>query len=217
MDGSPSPSSLALPQPLSVQVLGLVRRLRRRASGRGPTKARRVEATPGVGRLPGFRPAGRDAPPPKYTDVAEQQLRVEWPDTVRLPAGRTSTSAAETGGMYTLGLDTIGGAKLLQLKFGAAGAFQPDQAVLHGGRRARFVRMSDGAAIIRHVGDDRPVAVALETLSVPSQEVDSAAPRASATRIPRQSWASPSRRWLGLRAGIGPLPRRPQRRPALRP
>jgi hypothetical protein len=34
--------------------------------------------------------------------------------------------------MYTLGLDTIAGAKLLQLKFGSFGAFQPDQAVIHG-------------------------------------------------------------------------------------
>jgi hypothetical protein len=54
--------------------------------------------------------------------------------------------------MYTLGMDTIAGSKLLQLKFGATGAFQPDQAVLHGDQRARFVRISDGAAIIRYWG-----------------------------------------------------------------
>ena len=71
--------------------------------------------------------------------------------------------------MYTLGLDTIAGAKLLQLKFGLAGAFQPDQAVMHGDRRARFIRVRDGAAIIRRSGDSEPVAVPLETLSHPPE------------------------------------------------
>ena len=69
--------------------------------------------------------------------------------------------------MYTLGMDTIAGAKLLQLKFGSAGLFQPERAVLHEGRRARFIRISDGAAIIRHWGDGKPVAVPPETLSLP--------------------------------------------------
>lgn len=70
--------------------------------------------------------------------------------------------------MYTLGLDTIAGAKLLQLKFGSAGAFQPDHAVLHENRRARFICISYGYAIIRHWGDSQAVAVPPETLSLPS-------------------------------------------------
>jgi hypothetical protein len=70
--------------------------------------------------------------------------------------------------MYSLGLDTIAGAKLLQLKFGPAGLFQPDQAVLHDNRRARFIRISDGDAIIRHWGDSKPVAVPPESLSIPA-------------------------------------------------
>jgi hypothetical protein len=52
--------------------------------------------------------------------------------------------------MYTLGLDTIAGAKLLQVKFGRAGVFQPNQAVMHGNRRARFIRITNGVALIRH-------------------------------------------------------------------
>jgi len=104
----------------------------------------------------------------------------------------------------TLGLDTIAGAKLLQLKFGSAGAFQPDQAVLHGDRRARFIRMSDGAAIIRHAGSTHPVAVALETLSLPPGEPGHAALRGADRSEPRP-------------AG-GRFPRhRAQRRPPLRP
>jgi hypothetical protein len=79
--------------------------------------------------------------------------------------------------MYTLGMDTIAGAKLLQLKFGSSGIFQPEQAVLHGDRRARFIRMCDGAAIIRHSGDSRSVAVPPETLSLPPGEAAFAAPR----------------------------------------
>ena len=69
--------------------------------------------------------------------------------------------------MNTIGLDTIAGAKLLQVRFGSSGAFQPDRAVMHGDRRARFIRMSDGAAIIRHWDDSHPVAVPLESLSLP--------------------------------------------------
>ena len=117
--------------------------------------------------------------------------------------------------MYTLGLDTIAGAKLLQLKFGAAGAFQPDQAVMHGDRRARFVRMNDGAAIIRHCGDDQPVAVALETLSLAPEEHDRAALRATA-RVTRQTGAFRNRRLLGLRGRWGGF-HHPERRPLLRP
>src|SRR5437763_13832380 len=79
--------------------------------------------------------------------------------------------------MYTLGLDTIAGAKLLQLKFGTASAFQPDQAVMYEDRRARFIRMSDGAAIIRHWGDSQPIAVPPETVSIPTREAERVEPR----------------------------------------
>jgi hypothetical protein len=81
--------------------------------------------------------------------------------------------------MYTLGLDTIAGAKLLQLKFGPAGNFQPNQAVLHEGRRARFIGMDGGAAIIRYGGDIHPAAVPLETLSPPCGETGPVASRMS--------------------------------------
>ena len=87
-------------------------------------------------------------------------------------------------GMYTLGLDTIAGAKLLQLKFGTSGVFQPNQAVMHGDRRARFIRMSEGAAIIRHWGDSQPVTVPPETLSTPASEAAPAAPRTPRTQRP---------------------------------
>ena len=125
-----------------------------------------------------------------------------------LERGKDERRACRTfGRVDTLGLDTIAGAKLLQLKFGPAGAFQPEQAVLHGDRRARFIRMSDGAAIIRHSGSNHPVAVALETLSLPPGERDDARP----------AGAFPSRSRPGLLAGRR-FPRHPaQRRPPLRP
>ena len=42
-----------------------------------------------------------------------------------------------------------------------------DQPVLHGGRRATFLHMSRGEAIIRYWGDSHAVAVPPETLSLP--------------------------------------------------
>lgn len=84
--------------------------------------------------------------------------------------------------MYSLGMDTIAGAKLLQLKFGPAGVFQPDEAVIHEGRRARFVRISDGAAIIRYCGDSRSLAVPPESLSLPPDDAEPTAPRTSRPR-----------------------------------
>jgi hypothetical protein len=63
-------------------------------------------------------------------------------------------------------MDYIAGAKILQERFQSA-AFHPDQAVLHGDRRATFIRMRDGAAIIRHWGDNHAVAVPPESISVP--------------------------------------------------
>jgi hypothetical protein len=104
--------------------------------------------------------------------------------------------------MYTLGLDTIAGSKLLQLKFGSGGAFQPDQAVLHGDRRARFIRISDGAAIIQHWGDSRPVAVQPETLSLPPAKQHYPEPRAPAGADVRQARATPNRPRLLVRAKV---------------
>jgi hypothetical protein len=112
--------------------------------------------------------------------------------------------------MYTLGLDTIAGAKLLQLKFGAVGAFQPDQAVMHGDRRARFIRMSGGAAIIRHWGDSQPVAVPPEALSLPPENQSPPAPRAPAIPTPRRSRPV-------ARGEMGWLPRHHRRRHLLLP
>jgi hypothetical protein len=119
--------------------------------------------------------------------------------------------------MDTLGLDTIAGAKLLQLRFGAAGAFQPDQAVMHGDRRARFVRVSDGAAIIQHWGSSRRVAVPLESLSVPLEQQHSRTPPSTAGSVGRPSGSAVARFRLEVPQG-GWLPRhQPRWRPVLRP
>jgi hypothetical protein len=120
--------------------------------------------------------------------------------------------------MYTLGLDTIAGSRLLRLRFGSAGVFQPDQAVMHGDRRARFIRISDGAAIIHHWGDSHPIAVSLETLSLPSASEHHPVPRAPAGADTRRVGTTSSRRRRVVRAGAGLLPRHhPQRRPRLDP
>jgi hypothetical protein len=66
--------------------------------------------------------------------------------------------------MDATAMDTIAGAKILQARLQSR-AFQPDQAVMHGERRATFIRMSDGAAIIRHWGDSHAVAVSSDSLS----------------------------------------------------
>jgi hypothetical protein len=108
--------------------------------------------------------------------------------------------------METLGLETVAGAKLLQLKFGRSGAFQPGQAVMHGDRRARFIRVKDGAAIIQHWGDSHAVSVSLESLSVPPEKPRSLVSAAAASRPPVAR--AEMRR--------GPRPR-PRLRPALRP
>ena len=81
-----------------------------------------------------------------------------------------SDSPAELSGMYgSTALDTIAGAKLLQVRFGSSLILQPDQSVLHGDRRARFVRMSNGAAIIRYWGENHVVAVPPESLVPPGE------------------------------------------------
>jgi hypothetical protein len=109
--------------------------------------------------------------------------------------------------MNSLGLDTIAGARLLQLKFGLSGVFQPDQAVIHEDRRARFIRVSDGAAIIRYWGDSHPVAVPLETLSLLPAGADA-----------RRVGPSPVHSRLKVRVETRRPPRhQPRRRPPLRP
>jgi hypothetical protein len=45
----------------------------------------------------------------------------------------------------------------------------PEQPVLHAGRRATFLRMSGGVAMIRHRDDSHAVAVPPETLSLASR------------------------------------------------
>jgi hypothetical protein len=62
-------------------------------------------------------------------------------------------------------MDTVAGARILRSRFQFA--FRPDQAVMHGDRRATFIRMNAGGAIIRHWGDSRAAAVPLEDLSLP--------------------------------------------------
>jgi hypothetical protein len=86
---------------------------------------------------------------------------------------------AELARMYTLGMDTIAGAKMLQVKFGTAGAFQPGQTVLHNERRARIIRISAGTAAIRYWGEGDHVAVPPEALSLPPTTSHDPAPRAS--------------------------------------
>ena len=78
-------------------------------------------------------------------------------------------------------LDPIAGAKLLQVRFGSRFLLQPDQSVMHGERRARFIRMSDGAALIRYWGDDQAVPVPPESLSLPDDD-----DAANGRQIPRQ-------------------------------
>jgi hypothetical protein len=55
----------------------------------------------------------------------------------------------------------------------------PDQAVLHNGRRATFLHMTRGAAIIRYWGDSHAVSVPPESLSSPP-----------ARARPRPPWAA---------------------------
>lgn len=62
-------------------------------------------------------------------------------------------------------MDTVAGAKILRSRFQLV--FRPDQPVMHGDRRATFIRMGDGGAIIRHWGDNRAISVPLDSLSLP--------------------------------------------------
>src|SRR5215472_16638276 len=126
------------------------------------------------------------------------------PDRGWRPGGRAGV-LPNLARMYTLGLDTIAGSKLLQLKFGRCGLFQPDEAVMHGDRRARFIRVSDGEAIIRSCGDSCPVAVPLETLSLPQAREHDRQPHLPPARADaRRTRAAPSRR---RPAHVGSMPR----------
>ena len=126
------------------------------------------------------------------------------PDRVWRLEGR-ATALPNLARMYTLGLDTIAGSKLLQLKFGRRGLFQADEVVLHGDRRARFIRVSEGAAIIRSWGDGCPVAVPLETLSPAQEKEHHRSPPLPAradvrhTRVARPRWRRVAR--------VGSMPR----------
>ena len=86
---------------------------------------------------------------------------------------------AELARMDTLGLDTIAGAKILQVKFGTAGAFQLGQTVLHDERRARIIGIRAGSAAIRYWGESDHVVVPPESLSLPPTTSHDSAPRAS--------------------------------------
>jgi hypothetical protein len=50
---------------------------------------------------------------------------------------------------------------------GSIAVLSADQHVVHGGRRATFLHMSRGEAIIRYWGDSHAVAVLPESLSLP--------------------------------------------------
>jgi hypothetical protein len=69
--------------------------------------------------------------------------------------------------MSATAMDTIAGSKILQARLQSAASFQPDQAVMHGERRATFIRMHGGEAIIRHRVDSRAVSVPPGSLSLP--------------------------------------------------
>jgi hypothetical protein len=137
-----------------------------------------------------------------------------------------STSAPKLARMYSLGLDTIAGVKLRQLKFRPAGLFQPVQSVVHRDRRARFIRAQDGSALVRHSGDSRPIAVPLEALSLPAPTADcsrvrsliNVATRPSGTRLEGQRAVNEMAVMPSSATATAPLVR-PRRRagPALRP
>ena len=50
---------------------------------------------------------------------------------------------------------------------GSTAVLYPEQHVLHGGRRATFLHLSRGAAIIRYWGNSHAVSVPPEALSLP--------------------------------------------------
>lgn len=62
---------------------------------------------------------------------------------------------------------------------GSIAVLYPDQPVLHGGRRATFLHMGRGGAIIRYWGDSHAVSVPPETLSLPPKRAISRRPLAA--------------------------------------
>lgn len=54
---------------------------------------------------------------------------------------------------------------------GRTAVLSSDQHVLHGGRRATFLHMSRGEAVIRYWGDSHAIAVPPETLVLPPRRV----------------------------------------------
>lgn len=118
-------------------------------------------------------------------------------------------------------MDTIAGAKLLQMRFGSSFVLQPDQSVMHGERRARFIRMNDGVALIRYWGENQAVAVSPESLTLPDDD-DSAngrqalRPRHHAAQpLGRQSRVARARAFAdALVRSRAPRPGSPHSRPA---
>ena len=124
----------------------------------------------------------------------------------------------DTAHLYTLGLDTLAGSRLLEVKFGSVPAFRSDQAVMHGDRRARFIGIRSGDAIIRHWGESDPVAVPLETLSFPPAKQQYPALRAPGGVAARRAWANPTEPRQAVETEVERLPRHhPHRRPLPRP
>jgi hypothetical protein len=64
----------------------------------------------------------------------------------------------------------------------ALGVVYLDQPVLHGGRRATFLHMNRGEAIIRYWGDSHAVAVPPEALTYPPLKSSPASGRGLAAR-----------------------------------
>jgi hypothetical protein len=67
---------------------------------------------------------------------------------------------------------------------GSIAVLAPDQPVLHGGRRATFLHMSRGAAIIRYWGDSHAVSVSPEALSLTRARTASNRPPLAASDEP---------------------------------
>ncbi|HET9115930.1 MAG TPA: hypothetical protein VFN33_07530 [Gaiellaceae bacterium] len=67
---------------------------------------------------------------------------------------------------------------------GSIAVLAPDQPVLHGGRRATFLHMSRGAAIIRYRGDSHTVSVSPESLSLTRARTASKRPPLAASDEP---------------------------------
>jgi hypothetical protein len=69
-----------------------------------------------------------------------------------------------------------------QVAIDSAADVYSDQPVLHGGRRATFLHLRRGAAIIRYWGDSHAVSVPLEALSLPAKSSAASTRRRPAAR-----------------------------------